>query len=171
MLSPRVDLQIEFETPYQVEKWHDGDLTVGDPVFYRGERYWVEYVPSSFGRSAHVRISDHKIRPDQPAFDKRTSFFVPADLLMKAPTAKPGHKGPSLKDVERIEREKQGIKDVGDRVAELLRGKTLDEAYTVAARFMRVPEEELRAKYMRLNNGQQRMNLGNRMRQWEKKHV
>ena len=54
--------------------------------------------------------------------------------------------------------------DCGDGLAELLRGKTLDEVYRYAADFLGVTEESLRTKYSKLNAGMQRMNLGNRLR-------
>lgn len=52
----------------------------------------------------------------------------------------------------------------GDAVAEKLAGKTLDEAYAVAAKTLKVDEKELRKAYSHLNVGMQRMSLGNRMR-------
>lgn len=55
-------------------------------------------------------------------------------------------------------------RDTADATAMALRGQTLDEIYAVAAQQLKVPEQDLRAKYARLNVGMQRMNLGNRMR-------
>lgn len=60
--------------------------------------------------------------------------------------------------------------DNGDKLADELRGKTLDEVYAKAAKVcedadgakMSVPA--LKKLYGKLNIGQQRMNLGNRMR-------
>jgi len=69
------------------------------------------------------------------------------------------------------ERQRSGQKDVGDEAAVMLRGKSLDETYTAAARFLRVPENDLRTKYEHLNPGQQRMNLGNKIRFAIKKGV
>lgn len=54
--------------------------------------------------------------------------------------------------------------DRGDEVARQLRGKELDEVYDIVAGVLGVPVDELKAKYRHLNKGQQRMNLGNRMR-------
>lgn len=54
--------------------------------------------------------------------------------------------------------------DIGDKVADRLRGKTLDEAYDAAAKVLGESTKALRAKYEHLNPGQQRMCLGNRMR-------
>jgi hypothetical protein len=45
-----------------------------------------------------------------------------------------------------------------------LRGKDLDFAYSATATLLAIPEDELRARYGHLNPGQQRMNLGNRLR-------
>ena len=54
--------------------------------------------------------------------------------------------------------------DNGDPVAEQLRGKSLDEVYTIAAKACEVEEAVLRARYQHLNLGFQRMNLGNKIR-------
>lgn len=54
--------------------------------------------------------------------------------------------------------------DNGDDVATKLRGKTLDEVYAHAAKALKEPEKDLRAKYKHLNPGMQRMSLGNRLR-------
>jgi hypothetical protein len=58
--------------------------------------------------------------------------------------------------------------DIGDEVAVLLRDKTLDEVYNIAAEVVNVTVESLKEKYKHLNAGQQRMNLGNRIRNWPK---
>lgn len=52
----------------------------------------------------------------------------------------------------------------GDPVAVALEGATVDEIYALASEGIQVPEDELRAKYSKLNDGMQRMNLGNRLR-------
>jgi hypothetical protein len=62
-----------------------------------------------------------------------------------------------------------GITDIGDTIGEMLRGKSLEESYPICAKYIGVPEDVLRAKYAHLNHGQQRMNLGNRMRGYWKK--
>lgn len=54
--------------------------------------------------------------------------------------------------------------DNGDVVAAQLRGKTLEEVYEVVADKLGCSEKELIARYSHLNPGQQRMNLGNRLR-------
>lgn len=54
--------------------------------------------------------------------------------------------------------------DIADKVANKLRGKTVDEQYEVAAPCLGTTVAALRAKYGHLNPGQIRMNLGNRMR-------
>lgn len=55
-------------------------------------------------------------------------------------------------------------KDSGDRVAVELRGLTLDAVYGVVATALDTDVETLIAKYCHLNEGQQRMCLGNRLR-------
>lgn len=56
--------------------------------------------------------------------------------------------------------------DIGDETAVALREKTLDEVYDHAAELIGVAVEDLKSKYGHLNAGQQRMNLGNRIRNW-----
>lgn len=58
----------------------------------------------------------------------------------------------------------QKSKDNGDPVADLLVGKDLDQVYAVGAEQLEVSIDALREKYGHLNPGQQRMNIGNRIR-------
>lgn len=55
-------------------------------------------------------------------------------------------------------------KDSGDRVAVELRGLTLDAVYGLVAGALYMQTDELITKYCHLNEGQQRMCLGNRLR-------
>lgn len=54
--------------------------------------------------------------------------------------------------------------DNGDAVALLLRGADLETVYSIGAKELGVSVEALKAKYQHLNPGQQRMNIGNRVR-------
>lgn len=54
--------------------------------------------------------------------------------------------------------------DNGDEIAKLLRGKSLEDAYAFTAKKLDVSERSLKEKYGKLNEGMQRMNLGNRLR-------
>lgn len=54
--------------------------------------------------------------------------------------------------------------DNGDAIALKLRGKPLEDAYVMAAEALEVTVESLIMQYQHLNNGQQRMCLGNRIR-------
>ena len=54
--------------------------------------------------------------------------------------------------------------DSNDKTAKELRGKSLDEVYTIASKLLKEPATQLKAKYKHLNPGMQRMNLGNRIR-------
>lgn len=54
--------------------------------------------------------------------------------------------------------------DTGDKTADRLRGKTLEEAYAIAAKILAESTKGLVERYGHLNPGQQRMCLGNRMR-------
>ena len=52
----------------------------------------------------------------------------------------------------------------GDDLAMVLAGHGLDVIYSAAAVVLSTDESELRQRYAHLNPGQQRMNLGNRIR-------
>lgn len=54
--------------------------------------------------------------------------------------------------------------DIDDEVANLFRGKTLEEIYVMTAESLDTSKDSLVAKYEHLNVGMQRMNLGNRLR-------
>lgn len=54
--------------------------------------------------------------------------------------------------------------DNGDATAQMLRGMTLPEVYDKAAEVLGVKRADLESRYIHLNPGQQRMNLGNRIR-------
>lgn len=54
--------------------------------------------------------------------------------------------------------------DINDKLANELRGLTLDQVYSKASKVLKEPVDALTAKYAHLNPGMQRMNLGNRMR-------
>ncbi|AZS06540.1 hypothetical protein [Alteromonas phage ZP6] len=52
----------------------------------------------------------------------------------------------------------------GDAVATALTGQPIENVRAIAAEMCDVPAEDLEAKYAHLNVGQQRMNLGNKIR-------
>lgn len=56
------------------------------------------------------------------------------------------------------------VYDTGDKAAAMLRGKSLDEQYEIAAKVLDESPRKLRQQYEHLNAGMQRMNLSNRMR-------
>jgi hypothetical protein len=144
-------------------------LQVGSSVFYREQRYWVETAGERF-----VRIADCHIRPEAPAPSNRNSFYVPIGLVDIAPTTRNKYgKQPTKKAVDRREQQKiDGTRDCGDEIAVLLRAcKSLDDVFTLAAKHLGSPEEELREKYDHLDNGRRRMVLGNRLRNHFKKGV
>jgi hypothetical protein len=55
-------------------------------------------------------------------------------------------------------------KNCGDTVAATLNGLSLDDVAEIAGHMLGQPAAEVAAKYSHLNVGQQRMNLGNRIR-------
>lgn len=162
-------------------KW-DTPPEMGDLVFYRGQRMWVEPpVPKSFEDSVWIRIGDTRVPKDvRPGgivglSNKRWSFYVHVDELRKVDPSfnTRAARLPTVASVARTERAKAGVRDVGDEVASTLRNcKDLEAVYTAGAEYLGVPLPELKAKYGHLNPGQQRMNIGNRMRaKWRKEHV
>lgn len=191
--SERPSFQATPIDPKHYPKKHQiGDLQRGVSVWYRGERFYVEHCPVEWAKGCYVRIVDQPVRPHpHPApttlaiqrnglnvrgtqkemVGHTLSFCVHPDTLSLAPVTRNAYGvQPTLAGVARAERAKAGIKDVGDDVAVMLReAKTLDGVYQVGAEYLGVPEQELRAKYAHLNPGQQRMNIGNRMRaKWKK---
>lgn len=137
-------------------------LEVGQSVFYRDQRYWVETPGKNF-----VRIADCHIRPEAPAPTTRSSFYVPIGLIEEAPVTRNKYgRQPTKKAVERRERQKvDGTRDNGDEIAILLRAcKSLDDVFKLAAKHLGETEAQLRTKYDHLDNGRRRMVLGNRLR-------
>lgn len=137
-------------------------LVVGDSVFYREQRHWVETIGENF-----IRIADTHIRPEAPAPTTRSSFYVPRGMVSEAPMTRNKYgRQPTKKAIDRRERQKvEGIRDNGDEVAVLLREcKSLDDVFTLAAKHLGETDAALRAKYDHLDNGRKRMTLGNRLR-------
>lgn len=166
--------------PCLIPKRHEpGALREGQMVFYRGQRFWIENAPETWDRSTFVRIGDHKVPPredlSRPLPQQRLSFCVPADAIDLIPEdyITKAKRLPTVASVERTKRLRAGARDVGDEVATLLRKcSSLEETYKTASEYLGVPEAELLAKYGHLNPGQQRMNLGNKMRfKWKKEHL
>ena len=166
------------------KKHAPGSLKRGDSVWYRGERYWIEFVNDRWEKGCAARISSERVHPDPDRLlptdlakpggsGTLVSLCVHADLLDLAPQNSNLYgRQPTVADVARQERTARGQRDVGDEVATLLReaGKGgLDGAYATAADFLGIAEGSLREKYKHLNPGQQRMVLGNRMRAHAKK--
>lgn len=145
-----------------------------DIVFYGGERFFIEAAPKNWDHSAWVRITDKPLRPDPAEWpDTRQSFSVPADALRTAPPVAnvlTAQRLPTVASVERKEKAKSGQRDVGDEIAAMLRpAQTLEDVYKIASDYLGVPVIELKDRYSKLNPGQQRMNLGNKMRfKWRK---
>lgn len=150
-----------------------GALKRGDTVWYRGERFWIESVPADWKVTCYARISSIAVHPDplRALPTNRTTLCVHADLLSLAPAAKSiYHKPPSEADVARSERARAGQRDIGDEVATLLReAGDLDAVYAAGAKFLGCDVASLKSKYGHLNPGQQRMNVGNKMRHHAKK--
>lgn len=180
----------------QYPKNHATPPPVGTPVYYKNERYFVECSPTDWSRGVNIRITDQRIRMPEGCHvshsplmgvisvyhagkeqigDERYSFFVHADLLTLAPvvTVKQELAGGVTKaSLDRAAMRKAGQHDIGDEVAKLLReAGSLDGVYEVASKYLVESVTTLRKKYGHLNPGQQRMNLGNRMRSaWKKMH-
>lgn len=170
----RIDPFIPNEpNPNHFPKNHEpGSLKVGDSVWYRDQRFYLECVPESWEESCSVRISSERILPDREPPRDRVSLCVHADMVTVAPvTRNPYGRQPSKKTVDRREKMKQeGVRDNGDAVAMILRdAHSLGDVYKVTAKHLGVTEKELKARYGHLNPGQQRMNCGNRLRGAHKK--
>ena len=164
------------------KRFFPGELKRGDSVWYRGERYYVDYFPQRGwdvgGTFARITSICPRENQDQATFEHlimqsgAMAFCVPVDALQKAPVvAKPYAKQPTKLAVDRrAEMKKAGVTDIGDEVAVLLREcDTLVSVYECASLYVGMSVKDLKAKYGHLNHGQQRMNLGNKMRNLLKK--
>lgn len=158
------------------KRHHPGELKRGDSVWYHGDRFYVEYAPDNWQKGVFARICSIPVRDNVTPQEfehvknqaKAESFCCHIDMLTSAPVTKSVYgKQPTQLALERKEQTKRtGLHDIGDDVAEMLRGK---DPYKAAAEYLNVPVAELKTKYAHLNAGQQRMNLGNRMRaKWKK---
>jgi hypothetical protein len=161
---------------HRPKKHAPGALKFMDVVFYRNppgyadafQRLFIEAAPPNWKKTAWVRVTDRPLRQDRDMWPTdRVSFCCHADMLDLAPPVKNVFHSrlPTVASVAAKERAKTGQRDVGDEIATTLRNcKTLDDVYREAADYLEVAEADLRGKYGHLNPGQQRMNLGNRMR-------
>ena len=150
-------------------------------MWYCNQRYYVEWAADDWKKAAHVRICNQKVHPDpvrplpsDSPSKTLVSFCVHADCLELAPVAaKPYQKDPTKADLARAERASQGVKDAGDEVALLLReAKSLEDVYKIGAKYLSMKAQDLKDRYAHLNPGQQRMNVGNKMRAfWRKQHA
>ena len=112
----------------------------------------------AFIEAAVAKHAGPKAAADKPAraprekmpIDQRKNGIVPAAYLPRYVKTKLANGGSCL--------------DNGDSVASHLRGLELGEVYELVADKLGCSEKELMAKYSHLNPGQQRMNLGNRLR-------
>jgi hypothetical protein len=148
------------------KKHAPGSLEAGTSVWYRDQRFYVSWAPADWHDTSFIMISDKPVRPGSYMHRDCVSFSVPADLCELAPVRKSiFHEQDTKQAAETKAKKKElGITDIGDDVGELLRGKSVDETYAIAAKYLGAPVLELKAKYAHLNPGQQRMVLGNRMR-------
>jgi hypothetical protein len=170
-VQPDAHTRTPIPTKLYPKKHPEGSLKLCDQVWYRGVRHWIEEVHDHWEEGVHVMLSDMPLAPNRPAPKERTRFAVHADLVELAPVTKnPYMKQPTMADVQRKERAKAGVRDVGDKVATLLRGaKDLDDVYRIAAQRLYTKPSTLKMKYGHLNPGQQRMCLGNALRNQMKK--
>lgn len=150
-------------------KFRPEQLPVGQSVWYRDQRYYVESAPRSWDQSTFIRIGSVRFDPERPErlTDTRETFCVNADLLDLAPVTRNRFgKQPTKAAVERREMQKKtGQRDNGDEVAVLLRKcKSLDDVFVLVAKYLGETEKQLRAKYDHLDNGRKRMTLSNRLR-------
>ena len=113
----------------------DEQMHVGSIVFYRGERFWVSICPNSWDITHHVRICSKRIRAGDPEPTDAECFYVHADVLDISPNQNQ-IRPKTVKAIAASERARAGVRDVGDEVAEILRGLTLDEMFATASAFL-----------------------------------
>jgi hypothetical protein len=138
----------------------------GEPPVSNDEQQGDEPAPAAASRSSKSKRSKGKGK-EQMATKKKAAG--------KKAAAKKASNGAVIRTVAGREHDISGYEKVknasghtsydnGDDVATKLRGKTLEDVYAYAAKQLKEPEKDLRAKYKHLNPGMQRMSLGNRLR-------
>ena len=141
----------------RVVSWTDGEITVAQA----GDNFEV-----TFPRDEMVRATKEEYAQ---AEDTHFELLAQADRSDEVEVERP------LANIRKYEYEVclsasgKKSKDNADEVAIMLRGKTLDEVYGIAESLLTISAEELKARYTHLNAGQQRMNVGNRLRAHIKK--
>lgn len=150
----------------------DGCLYKGAPCHIQAikTRGWVLIIDNT-GKARNVLAKDITVPSAEPP---------PADVVGDTPKVEQENKTMASKktptrnivdskvDLSKYERVKgkdgKTTFDTGDDVAVKLRGMDLAEVYEFAATKLDVSVRSLKEKYGHLNAGQQRMNLGNRIR-------
>lgn len=137
---------------------------MGNLVFYRNERRWIDGLLSP--ESQFCRVRDTRIFNPGPGGHVSTLEHVPIATLLKAQTQgiRYGQALPTVASEARKLARKAGQRDVGDDVAAMLRGKSIPELYQYAAPLLGTTPEALDQKYSHLDNGRRRMVIGNRLR-------
>ena len=141
----------------RVVAWTDGEITVAQA----GNNFEV-----TFSRSEMVRATKEEYAQ---AEDAHFELLAQADQSDEAETERPLAKIRKYEYEVCLSASGKKSKDNADEVAIMLRGKTLDEVYEIAESWLIISAEELKARYAHLNAGQQRMNVGNRLRAYIKK--
>lgn len=150
-------------------KFSPDQLPVGQSVWYRDQRYYVESAPRSWDQSTFIRIGNVRFDPERPErlTDTRETFCVNADLVDLAPVTRNRFgKQPTKAAVERREiQKKTGQRDNGDEAATMLRAcKDLDAVFALTAKVCGLKLADLKQKYAHLDNGRKRMCCGNLLR-------
>ena len=141
----------------RVVEWTDGEITVAQA----GNNFEV-----TFPRDEMVRATKEEYAQ---AEDAHFEELAQADRSDEADTERPLAKIRKYEYEVCLSASGKKSKDNADEVAVMLRGKTLDEVYGIAESWLTTSAEELKARYAHLNAGQQRMNVGNRLRACIKK--
>lgn len=141
----------------RVVEWTDEEITVAQA----GNNFEV-----TFPRDEMVRATKEEYAQ---AEDAHFELLAQADRSDEAEIERPLTKIRNYQYEVCLSASGKKSKDNADEVAVMLRGKTLDEVYEIAESWLIIPAEELKARYAHLNAGQQRMNVGNRLRSYIKK--
>lgn len=145
---------------------------IGKPLTPAQIRKSAAIHPSPFGNDAKVSETHAKMGALVVGADVARPIQWPdmAAVAEKAKAARP----PMSEEAKAKLREYADThpKDVGDQVAIWLRGLDLEGVYVKGAEYLGEKLDVLKAKYAKLNPGQQRMTIGNRMRaKWKKENL
>lgn len=141
-------------------------IMVGGKDTHIVEEADLQYIYPSNGGGRKAAKPPKAAKEPKPPREKKVKEPKPPRQRINPEDSKNIFKGTAEHFIKREVKTAKGnaVFDCGDQVAGLLAGKSLDEVFQLVAHEADIAVTDLESKYAHLNNGQKRMNLGNRLR-------